>query len=96
MYCPSCGEEVADDSTFCRYCGTDLDLNPESDLEPAVRPTTSEPEQQAANDAGGWVNTIGKLLAYLVGGCHRTVTTPKSRVNAEVVWTQRPCKMILR
>jgi len=29
-------------------------------------------------------------------GCHRTVTTPKSRVNAEVVWTQRPCRMSLR
>ncbi|WP_340100506.1 Eco57I restriction-modification methylase domain-containing protein [Salinibaculum salinum] len=29
-------------------------------------------------------------------GCHRTITTPKSRVNAEMVWPQRPCKMILR
>ncbi|WP_338041796.1 PIN domain-containing protein, partial [Natronobacterium lacisalsi] len=30
-----------------------------------------------------------------VRGCHRTITTPKSRVNAEMVWPQRPCKMIL-
>ena len=24
MYCKHCGKEIADDSKFCRYCGTDL------------------------------------------------------------------------
>lgn len=23
MYCPSCGEEIAEESAFCRYCGND-------------------------------------------------------------------------
>ncbi len=40
MYCKHCGKEIADDSKFCRYCGTDLtetdsivEINDNNDIE---------------------------------------------------------------
>ncbi|MFW5573382.1 MAG: zinc-ribbon domain-containing protein [Prevotella sp.] len=27
MYCKHCGKQIADDSTFCQYCGGKVDYN---------------------------------------------------------------------
>lgn len=61
MYCPSCGEEIPDDSAFCRHCGISLteDTRPES--EEATQVQSDEEEET------GWDITLGKLVAYPVG-----------------------------
>lgn len=59
MYCPSCGEEIPDDSAFCNNCGTPI---PESG--PSTEPDTI---QSDTGDSSGWVSTLGKIGAYLVG-----------------------------
>jgi hypothetical protein len=62
MHCPSCGEEIPDDSEFCRYCGTTLTDGTSS------APTDSDTEQQNTDEDGGLTGTIGKAIAYLIGG----------------------------
>lgn len=61
MYCPQCGEETPDNSSFCRDCGTAIkgDISADSD--------TLYPKEPITNSEGGW-SPLGKILAYAAGG----------------------------
>jgi uncharacterized membrane protein YvbJ len=67
MFCPSCGEEVADDSGFCRYCGEDLDPESGSEPEPAVRPTASSSESEPEPEPEENETSAIKKLGYWGG-----------------------------
>jgi len=54
MHCPSCGEEVDDESAFCRFCGADLD--PETTAE---RSSPPQNDTASENDSSGLLSQIG-------------------------------------
>lgn len=65
MYCTECGEEIPDGSRFCSSCGTNIsgEKGTGTDEQPARSVATSD------EDEGGGLNiTLGKLIAYPVGG----------------------------
>lgn len=82
MYCPSCGEEIQDDSAFCRYCGEEVD--PENDPEEVGETPTAEPEPEGSETGtlkklGYWggriVQSILTFLAviFVIGGLNLNV-----------------------
>ena len=86
MYCSSCGEEVADDSAFCRYCGEAF--TPESgegeqkQVEretPTAEPESEEGETSTLKKLGYWggrsVQVVLVFLAvvFIVGGLSMNV-----------------------
>jgi uncharacterized membrane protein YvbJ len=85
MYCPSCGEEIADDSSFCRHCGTGFGPEDEPEEEevigdtPPDKPESEGSETSALKKIGYWggriVQAILTLLAviFLIGGLSMNV-----------------------
>lgn len=63
MFCPKCGSEVADDTSFCACCGATLHPTESTDSNvnaaPAANAVPPIPEQSAAQTAGSQ-NTDGK------------------------------------
>lgn len=64
MYCPNCGKEIADDSRFCRHCGT---------AQVASEPVASEmPAAPTAPSAASTVAIVEtdsmRWVGWLVGG----------------------------
>lgn len=53
MYCPSCGEEVTDDSAFCRYCGENIETTTEN-VSPDSKKTETAAESTADRTSSQW------------------------------------------
>ncbi|MFO7945375.1 MAG: zinc-ribbon domain-containing protein [Armatimonadota bacterium] len=51
MYCPYCGKELADDVSFCRYCGSKIPDIRVEEGEEAEPPTEKEPDTEPATEA---------------------------------------------
>lgn len=60
MYCPSCGEEIPDESEFCRRCGGAIE-------EEATDQTRSETNQSETEADRAWLEKGKSVIAYLVG-----------------------------
>lgn len=79
MFCPNCGANIADDSTFCEYCGTNLSAAqqpPEQTEQPVWQQSTQE-QSYIPQDNGTyrmsvrtasllcyWFSFIGWVLCY--------------------------------
>jgi len=58
MYCPSCGEEIPDDSEFCRHCGESLspsvNQDPSNAGDIATDPSETLEPEEAESDPNQW------------------------------------------
>ena len=61
MHCPSCGEEIPDDSEFCRHCGTAI----EQEIPSEPQDSLSDEPKSESNSV--WIGRAGTVVAYLVG-----------------------------
>lgn len=52
MYCKHCGKEIADDSKFCRYCGTDL-----SEHDPIVSESTDNDADASSDNVSNFISS---------------------------------------
>jgi len=52
MYCKHCGKQIADDSSFCQYCGGKVDAQILDNQQASTNPTekSTETEQQSAQE----------------------------------------------
>lgn len=54
MYCKHCGKEIADDSKFCRYCGTDL-----SEHDSIVSESTDNDVDASSDNVSNFISSDG-------------------------------------
>ena len=64
MYCPSCGEEIADGSGFCRHCGDQLESG---------NPTAPTTDEAGTGSGGATAGTVDTEPGTVVGGLDRNV-----------------------
>jgi small-conductance mechanosensitive channel len=70
MYCPKCGNQVADTETFCKKCGNQLNevssaTSPGNAPTPLSSPTSSTGSESRAY-AGFWRRVFAYLIDYVI------------------------------
>lgn len=62
MFCPNCGTQIPDDSTFCSACGNAVKANTDSATQPQVQPQVQP--QPVAPSYGAGATPVGKLKFF--------------------------------
>ena len=61
MYCKKCGKQIADDSVFCQFCGTALDVNRKDTPIVETIKTVTPPDEMKAENPSKSKFSISKL-----------------------------------